>query len=365
MRFGLGFGLHPANPGWGYGACVFVCALRLYPAIRGWGVRCGCVCLGLGVGCAPPFLARGSGLCFFVCATSEPRQSWLGCALRVGVLWLRTRLRPPIPGWGCVFWCVRFACTLSILPGCAVWVCVLGLGKRLRRAIPGCCFWGGCVRVRAPTVPCHSWLGCAVWACVLGFLFQLRPATHGSDVGLFFLVPALGLYAGNPRWGVRVGCVCLGSCFSCTPPMLAGVSGRVFWCVRSACPLPIPARVCGVGVSAWARVSSPPPLPWLGCWGVCLCACSVLTPPLLPGVYTVNVCAWAQVSRAPTFSSWGVGLCVLVFALRLYPANPGWVVRCWCVCWASDLGCICNFWLGCWGLCVFVCALRLYPANPG
>ena len=65
----------------------------------------------------------------------------------------------------------------------------------------------------------------------------------------------------------------------------------------------------------------------------------------------------------PTIPGWGVGVCVLMCALRLYPANPGWGSSC--------------VWLGMgfglhatnpgWGvgLCVFVCELRLYPANPG
>ena len=40
---------------------VFVCALLLYPANPGWGVRWGCVCLNSGFGCAPPLLAGPLG----------------------------------------------------------------------------------------------------------------------------------------------------------------------------------------------------------------------------------------------------------------------------------------------------------------
>ena len=70
-------------------------------------------------------------------------------------------------------------------------------------------------------------------------------------------------------------------------------------CARSACTLPLLARVCGVGVCAWARVLAAPCHSWLGCWGVC----------------------------------------VLVCALRLYPATTGWGVRCRCVCLGSAFGC--------------------------
>ena len=100
-------------------------------------------------------------------------------------------------------------------------------------------------------------------------------------------------------------------------------------------------------------------------------------------------------------------MCVLVCALRLHPATPGWGARCGCVCLGSGfgcappllaglLGCVCarvraqlaprHSWLGCavwvcvfglgfwlrpatpgWGVrvCVSVCLLPLYPASPG
>ena len=171
-----------------WGVCVFVSALRSYPVLPGWAVRCGCVCLGSIFACAPPLLA--------------------------GML-------------GCV-----------------------------------------CVCVPAPLVPRHSWLACAVCMCVFGLGFRLRPATPGCSVGVCVFVCALCLYPATPGWGVRCWRVCLGSGFSCAPPLLAGV--------------------CGVGVCAWARVSAAPHQSWLGCLGVC----------------------------------------VLVCALRLYPATPGWRVRC-------------------------------------
>ena len=195
----LGLGFSAPRHSWlgCWGVCVFVCALRLYPATPGSVVRCGCVCLGSGFGCALPLLAGVLGCVFvWVRAPFVRRHSWLGCA---------------------------------------VWVCVFGLGFRLRPATPGrgvgLCV---CVCVRALTVPCHSWLGCVVWVCVLGLGSRLRPAPPGSCVSV---------------------CVC--------------------WCARSPCTLPLLAGVCGVGLSAWARVSAAPCHSCIGCLGVCVFVCAL------------------------------------------------------------------------------------------
>ena len=247
-----------------------------------------------------------------------------------------------------------------------------GCAPPLLAGVLGCV----CACVRAPLVLRHSWLGRAVWVCVLRLWFWLRPAT--------------------PGWGVGV-CVCLCAPSACTPPLLAGV--------------------CGVGVCVWARIVAAPRLSWLLCWGervcvraplvarhswlgcavwvcvrglgfrlcpashgwggrvcVCLCARPCCTPPLLAGVCGDGVCAWAPVSAAPNHSWLGCwGVCVLLCALRFYPATPGRGVRCWCVCLGSGfgcappllaglLGCVCaclraplvprHSWLGCCGLCV-------------
>ena len=159
-----------------------------------------------------------------------------------------------------------------------------------------------------------------MWGCVLGVGFWPRPATYG--------------------WGVRCGCVCLGSGVGCAPPLLARVLACACLCARSACTPLLLAEVWGLGVCAWARVSAAPRHSWLrsGVWvcvlglgfrlglatpgwgvGVCvrLCARSACTPPLLRG------CAvWA---------------CVLGLGFWLRPATPGWGS----------------------GMCVYVCALRL------
>ena len=138
-----------------------------------------------------------------------------------------------------------------------------------------------------------------VWV-VLGLGFRLRRATPGWGVRVCLCLRALPLYPATPGWAVRCGCVCLGSGFGCPPPLLAGVLGCVCVCLcaRSACTLPLLARSCGVGVCAWAGVSAAPRHSWLGCWGGC----------------------------------------VLVCALRFYPATPGWAVRCGRVCLGSGCG---------------------------
>ena len=89
--------------------------------------------------------------------------------------------------------------------------------------------------------------------------------------------------------------------------------------------------------------------------GVCLCARSACTPPLLDGVCCVGVCAWARVSAAPRHSWLGCrGVCVFVCPLRLYPATPGWGVWCGCVCLGSGFGCAPPLLVGVLG-CVCVC----------
>ena len=338
---------------WCWGGCVFVCALCLYPATPGSGVRCACVCLGSGLGCAPPLLAGVLGcVCVCVRAPLLPRHSWLGCAVWVCVLGLGFRLRPATPGWGvglCVCLCARSACTLPLLAG------VCGVGVRA---------WA-----RVSAARRHSWLGC--W-------------------GAFVFVCALCLYPATAGRAVQCGCRCLCSCFGCALPLLAGLLGCA--CVRVRAPL-VPCH-SWLGFAVWMCVF------WLGFrlrpattgWGVgvcvCLCARSACTPPLLAWVFGVDVCVWARVSATPRHS-WleCSGVCVSVCALRLYPATPGWGLLCGCVCLdsrfgcaptllAGVLGCVCvcvraplvprHSWLRCavW-VCVFGLGFRLRPATPG
>ena len=167
---------------------MVLCALCLYPAVPGWGVRHGCVFLSPGCGCAPPLLAGLLGcVCVCVRAPFVPRHSRLGCAVWVCVLGLGLRLRPATPGSGvgvCVCLSARSACTPRLLAEvCGVGVCLgsgFGCALPLLAGVLGCV----CVCVRAPLVPRHSWLGCAVWLCVLGLGFQVHPPTPGWGVGV-------------------------------------------------------------------------------------------------------------------------------------------------------------------------------------
>ena len=293
--FGLGFRLSRATPGWGVGVCVFVCALRLYPATPSWVVWRGCVWLGLGFGCAPPLLAAVLGcVCAGVRAPLVPRHSWLGCAVWVCVFRPGFQLRRATPGCG-VGVCV-FVCALRLYPATPSWVvrrgCVclgsgFGCAPPLLAAVLRCV----CVRVRVPLVPHHSWLGCAVWVCVFGLVFRLCPATPGWRVGVCALVCTLLVYPATPGSGVRCGCVCSGLGFGCALPLLARVLGSL--CVFVRAP-PVPRHswlgcalwVCVLGLGFWLRLATP---------------------------------------------DWAVGECVFLCALRVYPGTPGWGL--WTVSW--------------------------------
>ena len=212
-------------------------------------------------------------------------------------------------------------------------------------------------------------------------------------------------------WGVRCWCWCFGSGFSCAPPLLVGVLAVCFFGACCACTPPLLAPQCGVGVSVWDRALAAPRLSWLGCWGVCvfvcafhlypatrgwgvlcgcvclglgsrlrrstpswdvvvcvcLCACSACTPPLLTGVCGVDVCAWSWALAAPRYSWLGCwGVCVFACVLCLYPATPGWGVRCGCACLGSGFGCAPPLLAGVLGcVCVLMCALCFYSSTPG
>ena len=292
---------------------MFVCALRLYPATPGGVVRCRSVCLSSAFACAPPFLVVVLGcVCVCVCAPPVPRHSWRGCVVWGCVFGLGFWLRPATPGWAvgmCVCLCARSACTPPVVAGlCGVGVFVCGLclypatpgwGVRcgcvclgsgfscappLLAGVLGCvcggecsactllllaglCGAGVCAWARFSAAPDHSWLGC--W-----------------DVCVF--VCALRFHPAPPGWGGRCGFVCLGSGFSCAPPLLAGVLGCV--CVSLRDPYP-------------------PRHSWLACavWG---CVFGLL---------------FRLRSATPGLGVWGS--CVSVSAHPLYPATPGWAVR--------------------------------------
>ena len=98
--------------------------------------------------------------------------------------------------------------------------------------------------------------------------------------------------------------------------------------------------------------------------GVCvrLCARSACTLLLLAGVCGAGVCGWVRVPAAPRHSSLGCrGLCLLVCALRLHPATPGWGVQCGCVGFGSGFGCAPPLLAGVLGC---VCAYVRAPLVP-
>ena len=198
------------------GACVWVWValglrFRLRPATPGWGVRCGCVCSGSGFGCAPPLLAWmcGVGVCAWTRVSAAPRHSWLGCR-GVCVFVCSLLLYHASPGSGVRCWCVclgsGFGCAPPLLAGVLGCACLCARSAFTPPLLPAVCGVGVCARVQVSDAPSHSWLGCG---------------------GLCVFVCAPRLYPATPGWGVRCGCVCLGSGFGCVPPLLAWVSGCV------------------------------------------------------------------------------------------------------------------------------------------
>ena len=314
-------------------ACVLGLEFQLRPATPGWGVGV-CLCLWVCSPCTPSLLAGvcGVGMCAWAGVWAVPRHSWLGCC-GVCVFVGSPRWYPTTPGWVvavCVCWLARPACTPPLLAG----VCGVGV-----------CAWAW-----VSAAPRHPWLGC--WGvCVFVGAPRLYPATAG--------------------WGVRCGCVCLGSGSGCAPPLLAGMLGGVCVCVRA----PLVPRHSSLGCAVW----------------VCV--------------------LWLRFRLHPAPTGWVVGVCLCLGFLgapRLYPATPGWGVRCGCLCLGLGFGCSppllagvfgcvcvcggaplvprhswlgfcgvgvcvwarvsaapCHSWLGCWTVFVFVGVLRLYPATPG
>ena len=269
----------------GVGVCAWAraSAVPRHSWLGCWGV---CVCLCARSVCTPPLLAGvcGVGLCAWARVAAAPRHSWLGC-WHVCVFVCALRLYSATPGWGVRCGCVclgsGFGCALPLLAG------LLG---RL------------CVCVRAPLLPCHSWLGCAAWVCVFGLGFQLRSTTPDWGVGVCVCVCVRALFQPRHSWLRCAVWVCvLGLGFrllAATPGW--GVGLGVCLCARSASAPPLLAGLCGVVVCAWARVSTAPCHSWLGCCGGCVFVCALHFCPATPGwgVRHGAVCVWARVSAA-------------------------------------------------------------------
>ena len=259
-------------------------------------------------------------------------------------------------------WCIPFprhACMFLVLGFRGAWVShalprvpnSAGLRMQLypRSADlvwPGHLHGTGCLSARAMDTgfPTVAWLLCFGLGSARARVSASPRHSWLGCWGVCALVCALRLYPATPGWGVGV-CVCLCAPYACTPPLLA--------------------RVCGVGLCASAQVSAAPRHSWLGCWAVCVpvclfclypatpgwdvrcgCACFGLgfgcAPPLLAGLLQC-VCVRVRAPLVPRHSwpGFAASVCVLGLAFRLRHTIPGWS----------------------FGVCV--CALRLYPATPG
>ena len=202
-----------------------------------------------------------------------------------------------------------------------MWVCVLGLGSRLHSPILAVVLDCMCLCARFARTPPVLARSCGVG--LSGPVLAFHPANPCWGVGVCVFVCALRLYTAIPGSAVPCGCACWGSGLGCTPPFLAGMLGCLCLCARFARTPPVLARVCGLGVLVRA------------------------------------------LAFQPTNPGWGVWVCLLVCALRLYPAIAGSAVRCGCACSGLRYGCTPPFLAGGVGVCVFVCAVRQYPAYPG
>ena len=335
--FGCGLWLPPANSCWGLWWVCLGSDFAFSPPILAWVL--GCVCLCARSACTPPFLADVCGVCIGVRLLLSPRQSWLGY-------------------WG-----------LSVPVRVRLWASP-------RYSLLG--RWGVCVFVRAPPVPRHSWRGCVVR--VSGCGLQLHPSFPGRALcGVclawdFFLTP--------PILAGMLGCLCWCACTTCTPSILAAlcgvcVSGFGLWFHPGNRGWGVGVCVCFCACSA----CSPPVFGWV--YGVCVWVPDLLSP--RRSWLGSGVCVWVfgyGFWLHPAIHGGRVGVCVCFGALRLYPANSGWRPR--CVCSAVGFGFgppflarACGVCAGVWvllspvnrrlgvGVCVLVSALHLNPAIPG
>ena len=280
-----------------------------------------------------PILAGvcGVGACDRVSAVTQPI---LAAVLGRVRLCARSACTPPLPAGVCgVGVCASVRVSAAARHSClGCWVgCAFFLARPVARQSLLWC-WSVGVSVRALAASRQSWLGCAVWVCLLGFGLWLRPAIPGLGVRgcAFVLAP----HVPRQSW-LGCGCMCV--------------------CVRSACTPPVLTGLCDVGV----RVSAAPRHSWLGCFGMCVC---VRARPLLanPGSRLLSPYVRLGFGVRPANPGLGVGACVFVCALRMYPASSGSGVRCGCVCLPvpaiPGLGV---------GVHVLVCANRMLTAITG
>ena len=99
--------------------------------------------------------------------------------------------------------------------------------------------------------------------------------------------------------------------------------------------------------------------------GVCVLVCALRLQPANFGWVSWFVGVGSSFGIHLGNPGWGVRACVFVCALRLYSVIPGSGVRCGCVCLGSRFRCAPPFLARGLAAFVFVCSFRLYPANPG
>ena len=170
--------------------------------------------------------------------------------------------------------------------------------------------------------------------------------------------------------------------------------GRAWLRARSACTLPCPVPVCGVGVRAGVWVSAAPRLSLGGCWGVCvlvrpcrvvsctswlgvlcggacLCARPACSPPFLAGVCCVGVCAGPGSRLCPALLGWVVGVCFFFFLrFLLWLCGVGRWLSLSRALWSLSPHPL-SFGLGCWlfffffqrGVCLCVVGVP-FPGGP-
>ena len=137
-----------------------------------------------------------------------------------------------------------------------------------------CLFW---YRVRVPAPNC----GVGVLGCVC-VCARPVPVSCQSQLGSALCKFRYALCLHRVNTGCGLWFVCLGTVFAFTAHIKAGVRGCVYLSVRSACPLPIVAVVCVRVFRCGFLLYSAEP--GLGSCCVCLGSDFAFTPPILAEV---------------------------------------------------------------------------------
>ena len=147
----------------------------------------------------------------------------------------------------------------------------------------------------------------------------------------------------------------MGSGFGDAPPLLAGLLGPVCVCVRA--PL-VPRHswlgsavwVCVLGLGFWLRPATPG-------WVVCVLVCALRFYPATPdlGVQCGRVCLGSGCGCAPPFLAGVFGCACLCARSASTPPLLAGVCGVGVCVWAWVSAAPRHSWLGCWGVCLLVC----------